>query len=736
VYRARVTRWLGVAFASTLLACAWMSCSAGNASVFGKAGGSGGTSTGSTHAGSGGKAAGSGGNGGSAGGITIPDGGGCTPSTCQQLNANCGPVTDLLCGGIVECGTCDADAGEACGAITPNQCGMATPDACTPLTCAMQNANCGQIGDGCGNTLSCGSCTAPQTCGGGTLPNTCGCMGVCAEVPTCTGGTTTTLAGTVLDPAGIHPLYNALVYIPNDPTDPGLAPFAAGISCDVCGATAAGNPLVTAYTAPDGTFTLQNVPVGASIPLVVQLGRWRRQFTVDVATSCGANSVPAGTLTMPKNHIEGDIPRIGVLTGGWDPMECVLRKMGVDDTEFTDPGGAGHIQFYLAGGTNLPPTPFEFDANQCPPNPYGSGAQIDANTPGEAALFASAGGTPTINQYDLVILACEGYEENVSANWPNLGAYTTAGGRVFITDLAYGWLARTNTCTTKAQCAAGDQCKQGICLGPNNATENPAYAGVATWDTLQNVNGSPETGEIDLVSNPVGSQFEQWLQIVGASAAGSGTVALNPVFHNSQSITDPTQQWLYWGAMAPIHFTFNTPVGATAADQCGRVVFSDWHADNLGWPPGYDNCPYNIYPSAAPYFSHGQTFPAECDSNPMTPQEAVLEFMLFDLTACVQPYVPLCTPSTCAAEGISCGPAGDGCGNLLQCGTCPTGQYCGGGGPGVCGMMNNCMPSTCAAQHIQCGQAGDGCGNVLDCGNCPTGAVCGLGGPGVCGTLH
>src|SRR5580658_5653669 len=72
----------------------------------------------------------------------------------------------------------------------------------------------------------------------------------------------------------------------------------------------------------------------------------------------GIVSVPAGTLTMPKNHIEGDIPRIGVLTGGWDPMECVLRKMGVDDTEFTDPGGAGHIQFYLAGGTNLPPTPF------------------------------------------------------------------------------------------------------------------------------------------------------------------------------------------------------------------------------------------------------------------------------------------------------------------------------------------------------------------------------------------
>jgi hypothetical protein len=441
---------------------------------------------------------------------------------------------------------------------------------------------------------------------------------------------------------------------------------------------------------------------------------------------------------MPKNHIEGDIPRIGILTGGWDPMECVLRKMGIQDTEFTDPGGTGHVQFYLAGGTGLPANPFTVDPADCPPNPYGSGAKIDTATPGEAALFGTTGTTPTINQYDMVILACEGYEENVSANWPNLGAYTAAGGRAFMTDLAYGWLAKTKTCITKAQCSAGDTCTGigGVCMGPNNATVNPAYTGVATWSTLGNLDGSPETGSIDLVSNPQGMAFEQWLQIVGSSVPGSGTVALNPVFKNSQSVTAPTQQWLYQTGPAPIQFTFNTPVGASSADQCGRVVFSDWHADSLGFPPGYTNCPYNIYPSAAPYYSHGMTFPAECDNNPMTPQEAVLEFMLFDLAACVQPYVPLCTPTTCAAQGIDCGPAGDGCGNLLACGTCPAGEYCGGGGPGKCGMMDNCMPATCASQGIQCGQAGDGCGNVLNCGNCPTGEVCGLGGPGKCGMTN
>jgi hypothetical protein len=709
--RAAWQRGVGAGAVCVWLLGSWASCSAGSrgAGTRGASGGTGGAITSSSTGGAqaAGGASTSGGLGGS---FVLPDAG-CTPSTCAQLSANCGPVTDPKCGGVVQCGACAT--GQACGNGGPNQCGAITPDACAPLTCAQQNANCGQIGDGCGNTLSCGSCNAPQTCGGGTTPNACGCTGVCAMVPTCAAGSTTTLTGTVLDPAGIHPLYNALVYIPNNPSDPGLQPFAAGITCDVCGASAAGNPLVTAYTAPDGTFTLSNIPVGASIPLVVQLGRWRRQFTVDVATSCGANSVPAGTLTMPKNHAEGDIPRIGILTGGFDPLECVLRKMGVQDTEFTNPGGAGHIQLYLAGQPNLPPNPFGFYGPECPVNPYGYGATIDATTPDQTALFGMTGGQPTINQYDLVILACEGYEENNQVDWPSLGAYTSAGGRAFVSDFAYNWLAYKT--------AAG-----------KNPTQNPAYTNVATWDLDQNPSGSPETGTIDLVSNPKGMAFEQWLEVIGVSVPSSKTVALDPVYHNSDGVVPPTQQWLYWGASTPIQFTFNTPVGAASSAQCGRVVFNDWHADNLGFPGNYPNCPFT-YPTAKPYLSHGLTFPAECDSNPMTPQEAVLEFMLFDLTACVQPYMPLCTPTTCAAQNISCGVAGDGCGNLLQCGSCPTGQYCGGGGPGQCGVMNNCIPETCASQKIQCGQAGDGCGNTLNCGNCPTNQVCGLGGPGMCG---
>jgi hypothetical protein len=92
---------------------------------------------------------------------------------------------------------------------------------------------------------------------------------------------------------------------------------------------------------------------------------------------------------------------------------------------------------------------------------------------------------------------------------------------------------------------------------------------------------------------------------------------------------------------------------------------------------------------------------------------------------------------TCVSQNIECGPAGDGCGKSLSCGECKNGLTCGGGGiNGKCGSLEagpTCQPLTCEAQSIGCGPAGDGCGNEIQCGSCPTGALCGAGGvPGVC----
>ncbi len=51
---------------------------------------------------------------------------------------------------------------------------FSSASSCTPTTCSALGATCGTPSNGCGGTLSCSSCTSPQTCGGGGTANVCG----------------------------------------------------------------------------------------------------------------------------------------------------------------------------------------------------------------------------------------------------------------------------------------------------------------------------------------------------------------------------------------------------------------------------------------------------------------------------------------------------------------------------------------------------------------------------------
>ena len=82
------------------------------------------------------------------------------------------------------------------------------------------------------------------------------------------------------------------------------------------------------------------------------------------------------------------------------------------------------------------------------------------------------------------------------------------------------------------------------------------------------------------------------------------------------------QQWIYGTDTQnskPMvqYFSFNTPVGA---QECGRMVFSDVHVSAGAGTDG----------GKAP-------FPSGCVSQDLSPQEQALEFMIFDLSSCVQP---------------------------------------------------------------------------------------------------
>lgn len=109
--------------------------------------------------------------------------------TCSSLGFDCGEVADG-CGGSMICGTCAAPT--ICGGSgTANVCG------CTPtVSCATVQASCGQVTDDCGSVLECGSCEAPLVCGGGGTANACGCT------PTVTCDSVQATCGTITDDCG------------------------------------------------------------------------------------------------------------------------------------------------------------------------------------------------------------------------------------------------------------------------------------------------------------------------------------------------------------------------------------------------------------------------------------------------------------------------------------------------------------------------------------------------------
>ena len=644
----------------------------------------------------------------------------CTPNTCAKLGLDCGPASDG-CGGVLACGACPV--GQTCGGAKPGVCGT-TP--CTPKSCGAQGISCGPAGDGCGAALDCGSCPVGQSCGGGGVPGACGaptCVpktcadfgfdcgpapdgcgnliqcGKCNQPDTCGGGggnnvcgvppsctnlclqqvtcpnpaVTTTLSGTVYAPNGVDPLPNAAVYVPNA----AVKPFTPGVSCDTCGEPASGSPLVSAVTTVDGTFTLKNVPVGANIPLVIQIGRWRRQVTIPSVASCTDTKVPASLTHLPRNKGEGDIPLMAFSTGSVDALECVIRKIGVDDSEFTAPAGGGRVHLYMG----------LIDPNS--QNKVAAGGAKAPTSPNEDQLW---GTQAALNQYDMVLFPCQADQTSrTPAQQQRLINYANAGGRVFATHFSYIWLYN-----------------------------DVPFSGTANWNVEQHPSPPNQTGYVD-TSFPKGAALAQWLQTVNASTT-YGQIPLQILRHDHDDVIAPSQAWMtiddavFPGAI--VHYTFNTPVGAPAASQCGRVLFDDFHVENVKASQ-----------------TTGVIFPAECLAGPMTAQEKLLEYMIFDLASCITPDIPVCTPKTCGDLGVGCGPAGDGCGNVLACGVCAAGQSCGGGGvPSQCGAPT-CAPESCAAQGIQCGPAGDGCGNLLACGSCPTGQTCGGGGKaGVCGT--
>jgi hypothetical protein len=398
-------------------------------------------------------------------------------------------------------------------------------------------------------------------------------LGDCKQ-KVCAAGQRTTLRGRVYDPAGKVPLYNVVVYVPNAPLDP----INTGPSCERCDSPVSGKPITTALTDTKGEFLLDNVPVGNDVPIVLQIGKWRRQVTLPPLAACTETRVDdANLMRLPRNQTEGHLPRIALTTGGADRLECLLRKIGVDEKEFTPEAGAGRVNFYGGKGSIGP-------ASTAYTPTLNGGATF---TP--AITFWSD--PASLDKYDIVILSCEGAQfpqDKSPAALQGLQAYANKGGRVFASHWHNVWLQN----------------------GP------APWPTVANWVRQGNL-PDPFTTEID-TSFPKGAALADWLVNVQASMT-RGQISIQEGKHTVTSV-NPTlsRSWIH--SMAPEavqYFTFNTPVNAAAGMECGRLVFTDIHVSAQDVA--------------------GRPYPTGCITTELSAQEKALEFMLFDLSSCVQP---------------------------------------------------------------------------------------------------
>jgi hypothetical protein len=448
--------------------------------------------------------------------------------------------------------------------------------------------------------------------------------GLQCNVP-CSAATTTTISGKVYDPAMKDPLYNVAVYIPATPLKP--LPKGVPTNADACSCAALfkSGAITSTTTADDGTFKLTNAPTGSAVPLVLQIGKWRRVVNINV-TACQDNLQMDKSLALPGTVQAGDtdnnMPDIAVSTGSADSLECLMRRIGVPASEYVaGPSGTGHIHVYSGGqpGTTYPGTA-SIGYPEVNPMP---GAPVSATNLWDSQAH--------LMPYDITLLSCEG-AETYSANPSVLEQYLNAGGRVFASHFHYSWFAGVLQKTVDPQTYAPP-----TDWGSNLASWHPDIYYPAA-DGGINTTG-PVGGTIDLTLNgssapfPKGQALFQWLGVVNAlgqnGVAAQQLSIYQPRFNAVVSSSNThSQSWITsTGGVAnqTMYFSFDTPVNASAPpdggvpNYCGRVVFSDLHV--AGDPSTTDTGPP----------------PTGCQNADLSPQEKALEFMLFDLSSCVIP---------------------------------------------------------------------------------------------------
>lgn len=399
-----------------------------------------------------------------------------------------------------------------------------------------------------------------------------GCTNLQCRQVVCKNAKKTTLSGRINIPAGNMPVPGAYVYVPNG----ALKSIAPGPSCERCDTLFSGDPVARTQTDLDGKFVLDNVPIGDNVPLVVQVGKWRREVNVSYVEACRETALPEENTRLPKTSAEGNIPKIALATGGADVLECLLRKLGIADSEFTPETGTGRVNLYTGVTTGS--------------SKYDTTLNGGVNFTSARTLWSNSA---NLNQYDLFIGSCEGSMQpsNESAqSIQNIFDFVNAGGRVFASHWHSYWIR-----------------------------QQTAWNGMMTFNNRADIGNTTATIDTNFSR---GSTLASWL--VQPSVGGStmlGKLDLRDAQNTLQSV-DPArvQTWITVPASQNVQYvSFDTPTTAPASSKCGRFVLSDIHVSSGDMP--------------------SQPFPKGCTTTTLSPQEKALIFLLFDLSSCIEPPI-------------------------------------------------------------------------------------------------
>jgi hypothetical protein len=390
-------------------------------------------------------------------------------------------------------------------------------------------------------------------------------------------GTPTVLTGKITAPNGADPIVGASAYVPL-----ATAPFPPGVACDLC-ATPIDTIAVSVTTGPDGTFSLDisSLPAASQISFTVSKGRFRRNTMVAV-TACQSNALTAPNTVLPSKTGTGDdIPKIAVSTGNKDQLDIVLAAMGLDTT-------AG---FDCYEGRKTTTTTLT--------SPCGSRT-------GLMAIETMLADSTQLANYNLVFLSCAPgkFASLPSATQTtiasNLKDWAAKGGRLFVTDNSYEYLAQAFPAAVTFMNAST---LDGANVGVGSSSAPAQYTGRVNNTTLL-----------------------AWLVSMGVVASGTTTLALTGYLNDwsvvqsvpmgTVDVVDATDAVAYTtvggttkGSPTTYPQSVEFDVNDATGNACGRAIYTSYH-----------------------------TLPGATAAS-LAPQERILEYLMFEAGSCAAPIM-------------------------------------------------------------------------------------------------